>query len=283
MASPAFDQAQQLASAQDEDDSTNWDSVNLGGKEDIEAGMDNDSAPLLTDNNGAAPPPSAPAPAGAQPAQQPQSTPMCACLTITYYRPHFDVDTTDVVARLKKGLIPSRGENSLLAEVQQKPDLYGPFWVCTTLIFVIGASANFASWVYWDENTSWVYDFTLVTAAMAVAYGYVVGVPAVIWLGMKYLGVPISLTTLWCLYGYSMVPFIPAAMLCTTPWEIMDWAALAAAFGLSIAVLLRNVWTLIEQHAQPQQTKVSAGVMVFCHLVLAFMLKLSFFAHNTKP
>lgn len=152
-----------------------------------------DSAPLLQGGatNGAGTQPAAP------PAKPQQGTPMCACLTITYYRPvrgpclwvdgwpqlcaarvapwararvrvsaglglqltravraphqFFDVDTDDVVARLRKALVPSAGDQSLLAEVQGKPDLYGPFWVCTTLIFVIGAAANFASWVYWDK------------------------------------------------------------------------------------------------------------------------------------
>lgn len=57
-----------------------------------------------------------------------------------------------------------------------------------------------------------MYDFTHVTYACAVVYGYVAGLPTVMWLGFKYLGAPISLLTLLCLYGYSMVPFIPAAV-----------------------------------------------------------------------
>ena len=141
---------------------------------DIEAGQQSDGAPLLQQGNDSAAATGAQQPAAAAAPGQPQNTPMCACLTISYYRPvrcglraaglfvaladactnrwqHFDVDTSDVVARLRKAVTPVAGENSLLAEVHAKPDLYGPFWVCTTLIFVIGASANFASWVYWDK------------------------------------------------------------------------------------------------------------------------------------
>lgn len=300
-AQDAFSQAQALAGGthgDDEDDldlhNATWDSVNFGGKDggeedlgtldvDMEAGAaaTADNAPLLQAavNSDKSRAPTTPAPA-AEPASAPQSTPMCACLTIAYYRPHFDVDTSDVVTRLKKGFIPSSGENSLLAEVQAKPDLYGPFWVCATLVFVIGVAANFASWVYWDKNTTWEYDFTHVTLALGVVFGYAVGMPGAVWLLCKYFGVPLSLITLLCLYGYSMVAFIPAAMLCTTPVEALDWLALTAAFGLSIAVLLRNTWDLLTANADPTQRKVFAGIMAVAHLLLAFMLKLLFFLHT---
>jgi len=56
-----------------------------------------------------------------------------------------------------------------------------------------------------------------------------------------------------------------------------------AAFGLSIAVLLRNVWPLLMEHAQPNQTKWAAGVMLVAHLIVAALFKFEFFFHDTKP
>lgn len=69
-------------------------------------------------------------------------------------------------------------------------------------------------------------------------------------------------------------------MLCTTPVEALDWLALAAAFGLSIAVLLRNMWSLLQQHSEGTQGKVAVGVMVAAHALLAFIFKLLFFVHT---
>ena len=72
-------------------------------------------------------------------------------------------------------------------------------------------------------------------------------------------------------------------MLCTTPIEAIDWLVMIAAFGLSIAVLLRNVWPLLMEHAQPNQTKWAAGVMLVAHLIVAALFKFEFFFHDTKP
>ncbi len=95
---------------------------------------------------------------------------------------YFDVDTVDVKNRLVQALVPKPGSfvdtlevrgahtpnsQALLstAEVggvhslvnvrrsphvcmlrQGKSDLYGPFWVCATLVFVVAVTANIASW-----------------------------------------------------------------------------------------------------------------------------------------
>ena len=52
--------------------------------------------------------------------------------TITYYQPLFDVDTVQVLNRIKSALLP-RPRGAFFELVAANPDLYGPFWIATTV------------------------------------------------------------------------------------------------------------------------------------------------------
>ncbi|PNW70507.1 hypothetical protein CHLRE_17g722700v5 [Chlamydomonas reinhardtii] len=69
------------------------------------------------------------------------------------YREYFDVDTTDVLWRVGNSMIGVFRPNFM--EVTMKnPDLYGPFWAATTLIFITAVAGNFVSWLAWRKNNS---------------------------------------------------------------------------------------------------------------------------------
>eukprot|EP00761_Pharyngomonas_kirbyi_P002892 gb/GECH01002896.1/.p1 GENE.gb/GECH01002896.1/~~gb/GECH01002896.1/.p1 ORF type:complete len:330 (+),score=61.36 gb/GECH01002896.1/:1-990(+) len=63
---------------------------------------------------------------------------------------YFDVDTNQVVDRVVRALLPFR--LSFLDAVKDNPDLYGPFWVTTTLVVVLSVAANLGS--YFDFLSS---------------------------------------------------------------------------------------------------------------------------------
>ncbi len=46
-----------------------------------------------------------------------------------YYQPYFDVDTTDIISRVRKSTVYCGQEGQFIDEIDEKPDLYGPFWV----------------------------------------------------------------------------------------------------------------------------------------------------------
>merc|ERR1712071_468327 len=54
-----------------------------------------------------------------------------------YYQRYFDVDTPQVKERLMWSFIPRPAKDTLTNFIRPSPDLYGPFWVCVTLIFCI--------------------------------------------------------------------------------------------------------------------------------------------------
>ena len=47
-----------------------------------------------------------------------------------------------------------------------QPDLYGPFWIYTTLIFMIAAAGNFSRYMAGDKD----YDFDFVPIAAGLIY-----------------------------------------------------------------------------------------------------------------
>ena len=126
---------------------------------------------------------------------------------------YFDVDTADIVLRLKAASWPFT-EKPFLDVTGGNPDLYGPFWLCATLVFVIGVTSNMASWVNIPEDQleDWHYDFSLMTVAACLVYGFVSCVPLLLWGASKYYGIAFSLSQLICLYGYSVLLFIPSAV-----------------------------------------------------------------------
>ena len=61
----------------------------------------------------------------------------------------FDVSTVDVQERLVWSLTPrpSSTADFVRKRIRPNPDLYGPFWVCVTLIFSVAISGNVASYL----------------------------------------------------------------------------------------------------------------------------------------
>ena len=88
---------------------------------------------------------------------------------------------------------------------------YGPFWICTTLIFVAASIGTFVTYVAHKlQKKEWDYDINLMTWSAGLFYGYVTLVPLGLYLILKYFSAPSGLVQLFCLYGYSLFVFIPA-------------------------------------------------------------------------
>ena len=112
--------------------------------------------------------------------------------TITYYQPLFDVDTVQVLNRVKGSLLP-RPRGAFFELIAANPDLYGPFWVATTLIFAMAITGNLASYLAFvpttndaGKTTRWQYDFSQLTVAGSVIYSYVTLLPLLFWLLLRY-------------------------------------------------------------------------------------------------
>lgn len=128
---------------------------------------------------------------------------------VSYYRPYFDVDTVDVGNRILRSLVPTK---KFFEVTGDNPDLYGPFWITTTLLFALAIASNFSNYItYWmaGRENEWGYSFNRVVVGAAVLYTYDVLASLSVWLTQKYwLKLEISLVSCLCVYGYSLSPFV---------------------------------------------------------------------------
>ena len=139
-------------------------------------------------------------------------------LSPAFYVACFDVDEGDVIARVRAALWPFRPPQPFLTLISAKPDLYGPVWLSASLVFLIAVGFNMASWLNFRAATAlapWEYDFKALTKALLLVYGFIFAAPAAVWAGMSYClpkQLCLGLVSLTCVYGYSVAPFIPAAV-----------------------------------------------------------------------
>lgn len=203
---------------------------------------------------------------------------LCGCLTLAYYQPYFDVDTADVQQRLMRALLPFKKDPTFAELALKAPDAYGPFWLSTTLIFCLASCSNAASFLDYEGDTSeWSYDFSRLASAYTLVEIFLLGLPALIWMVGKYFQVPMTLLFLVCLYGYSSIMFIPAAILCVSPLDGMDWVVLLFAMAWSLYFLLTNLWGVISEHLTKEKMFPVLAVISASHMLWAILMKLLFF------
>ncbi|KAL5723161.1 hypothetical protein ACHQM5_006586 [Ranunculus cassubicifolius] len=205
---------------------------------------------------------------------EPQSGGWTRKFTAAAYKPYFNVDTSDVLDRIKDSLIPFRG--SFSEKTADNPDLYGPFWICTTLIFVAAAIGTFVTYVAHKlQNKDWDYDINVITWSAGLFYGYVTVVPLGLYFILKYFSAPSGLVQLLCLYGYSLFVFIPASCLSVVPVEIFRWVIAGVAGLMSASFVALNLRSHI-MSAGERWLLIVVGIFLL-QLALSVVLKLYLF------
>jgi hypothetical protein len=104
----------------------------------------------------------------------------CNCIHIDYYTKYFDVTTHDVLRRLFFSLNPF--SDKLLQAIGENADLYGPFWIYTSMIFLLAFAENMHNYLAVGSN-EFAYDFANIPPSFLVVYGVGFGVP----LGLSFL------------------------------------------------------------------------------------------------
>lgn len=89
--------------------------------------------------------------------------------------------------------------------MEAAPDLYGPFWLSTTAVFLMAMISNALAWM--SERDQWEGDLEKIAYGATILYGYVFGGGFLLWLWLKVISLAqISLTALWCIYGTPSCP-----------------------------------------------------------------------------
>lgn len=224
---------------------------------------------------------------------------------LEYYQHYFDVTTAQMRGRLFRALIPY---TKFYHDEDSKPDLYGPFWITSTLIFLLAAGGNFANYLSFLANSSqttfdptgssgtndtsshpspsetmtgiivWSYNFQKVSVAASVFYCWISILPLVIYCTFSRMTVQDGvqqkgLVEIASLFGYSLVTFLPVCILCIPPIALLRWISVGVAFLWSSYFLIKNLG------ADPHNKAVFpvvAGIIAM-NLGIALLTKFYFF------
>ncbi|XP_016150553.1 protein YIPF1 [Sinocyclocheilus grahami] len=205
--------------------------------------------------------------------------------TFEYYQTLFDVDSHQVKNRIVGSILPWPGKNFAEVYLRSKPDLYGPFWICATLIFAIAISGNISSFLanYGQPKYKYVPDFRKVTMAATAIYSYAWLVPLALWGFLTWRNrkitslVSYSFMQIVCVYGYSLSIYIPAVILWIIPSEGLRWCSIVVALCLSGSVLVMTFWPAIRDD-KPRISIAIISTIVMLHVLLAVGCKTCFFS-----
>jgi hypothetical protein len=121
------------------------------------------------------------------------------------------VDTSQVIERCLKSMYPV-GDYAA-DTLNNQPDLYGPFWIATSVVFSVFVCSSLAgSLAAYIAGKPHVYDFTLLSFAVVVVYVYAFLCPALVWASTKYFGCRPSLLEIINYYGYGLTIWIPVSV-----------------------------------------------------------------------
>ena len=195
---------------------------------------------------------------------------------ITFLQIYFDLETDDIIQRLIASLIPFN--KNFINLVEKKPDLYGPFWIYTTLIFIIASAGSLTKYIQGATQEDYFQKF--IPLAMSVIYGIGFCLPLIIKVLMYIFGSETAFVLVLNIYGYSFSIYGPIFILCI-PLEQLQWLLLFYAVLSSTCFLLLNFWKELNKYVDNRKYFV-LGVICIFQVSLYFVIKLKFFADISK-
>lgn len=225
-------------------------------------------------------------PVGA-PATKPDPASLSA-FSLEYYQSFFDVSTVDIRDRMLASVWPL-GPPFFHSD-SVRADLYGPFWISTTVAFLMAVTANFADYIanFNKKTVVWHYDFEKVTLAATMFYSSLLLWPAIVYMVLRRLNAGRPFVNIVALYGYSFTSYLPASVICVIPGKAASWLAVSTAFFVSTWFLVRNIYSYFLAAPVPSASGEEAeqhknlGLLLVCgvvavHFGIALAVKLYFF------
>ncbi|KAI1272580.1 hypothetical protein F5Y07DRAFT_379551 [Xylaria sp. FL0933] len=195
--------------------------------------------------------------------------------TLSFYAQFFDVDTNSVMARCWAALYPRA---NFLDVLEGNPDLYGPFWIATTVVLILFLGGTISQYLANKGAGPFAYDFELLSGAAGLIYGYTLVIPVVLYGALRYFGSEsANLLECWALYGYSNLIWIPVALISWSPLTILNWVFVGVGWAVSVFFLLRNLYPVLSA-TDRQTSKILLVLVVALHMGLALAIKILFFA-----
>jgi len=191
-----------------------------------------------------------------------EAKPAAKIWDIDYYKPYFNIDSQTAIVRLKKALQSKADffDDGL-------PDLYCPFWIVTTLIFIIGVSSN-AGLLVKDET--WTPQLSKVMTAATFLYSLCSLTPISCYCLLQHAGMSPKLVSMISLYAYSYFVFIPTLILCIIDTFMLQACLIAAATAWSLTLIFRNFWHEVKD-LPPTHRGLASGLIAGGHILFSLV------------
>jgi len=201
---------------------------------------------------------------------------------IEYHKWMFNVDTKEVGLRVVRGFTPFPA--TFFQLMGNNPDLYGPFWIATTLVFIMAATGNVANYLTAlrkHEVDNWKYEFKNMPFAAGAIYGFLTVIPLLLWAVLRYYKTGMTLIQIVCVYGYSFIIYLPVSIICIIPLDALRWGMIALAALLSTSFVISNFFVALRQQQQLKIGILMLAVMALLHIGFALMTGIYFFKYHT--
>ena len=197
-----------------------------------------------------------------QSSQQHKSNSACSILTVEYWAGYFDVTQEEIINKVKAGINPATNDFQEL--IDHKVDLYGPFWISTTLIFAMIVMPRLLQVLLFQSVS---FDVGKIGFGFTLIYGGIAAFTFILFGISKFMGLPCQVFKSAAIYGYSYVVFLLVAASSIVPGSILHFVMCSAAGLHSLLFLLRNFKPALDK--AEKQNKLA--IMIFFALFQTFM------------
>ncbi|KAJ6242119.1 hypothetical protein M0813_22892 [Anaeramoeba flamelloides] len=200
--------------------------------------------------------------------------------SLNYYSQYFEIETRDVLLNILNSINPIKGI------ALEKIDFFGPFWIATTLIVLLGSLGNLTSYIKsLEKNKDNIgdqqFDFHKITYASAILYCYVFIYPIVFWVfRLKSFLAHTKVKQLICLFGYSLSWLLPLCLFLPFLTESGKWVGILTVSALTGVSLVRTIlkqWKQLENENKSKPTLIISLLIFVIHCGLGIAIKIIFF------
>jgi hypothetical protein len=189
-------------------------------------------------------------------------TKWCPLFSLKHLVPYFNVSSKEIGWRIIHSLHPFNPR--FHSEFHAKPDLYGPFWILTSLIVTLFIAGNISRYVKVGKD-KFEYNFTIVPIAASIIYGLGIGLPLLIHFCVKFFGNNVQSSTPIVnaigIYGYSFTSFLLISMLCAVPKNWLQWLLISYAAITSVGYLIKTYWNELKENLDAKVRWIAIGLI----------------------
>ncbi|KAJ2857058.1 hypothetical protein J3B02_001250 [Coemansia erecta] len=198
---------------------------------------------------------------------------------VEYWAQYFNVDSQDVVQRAYLAVVP---KDSFLDVYNANPDLWGTFWIPTSVIFFMFVTASLSQNIAEAlSGANREYDFTMLSFATFTIYVYILTVGSFVYASTKYFGSQPGLMECFSVYGYGMAVWIPISVLCVLPFDWFRWAMVGMGFASSGFFIMRSVNQIVSR-SNGKLHKAIIPLILVAHALLVIVFKFKFFSYSVS-